>query len=110
MYSTNKNNQSVHQMQQAALGKSHLMHHNKCYYCKYMCIIMLCNQNTTGISTDEQMPAAHSVDGVNILGMMFICIAFGLILGGMENEGKPMLDFFECLHKATVRLIDIVLW
>lgn len=56
------------------------------------------------------MPTSHSVDGINILGIITISIAFGLILGGMENEGKPMLDFFDCLHKASIRLINIVLW
>lgn len=71
---------------------------------------MMCNQITTGVSTEEQMPKSHSVDGVNILGILLICIAFGLILGGMENEAKPMLDFFDCLHKATLRLINIALW
>lgn len=67
-------------------------------------------QNVTGISTDEQMPTSVSVEGVNILGILAICIAFGLILGSMENEAKPMLDFFACLHKATVRLINIAIW
>lgn len=75
-----------------------------------MCVIMPCNQNTTGISADEQMPTSHSVDAVNILGVIAICVAFGFILGSMENEAKPMLDFFDCLHKATIRLINIVLW
>lgn len=75
-----------------------------------MCIIMLCTQSTTGISTDEQIPTSHSVDGVNLLGIILICIAFGLILGGMENEAKPLLDFFDCLHKATIRLINIAIW
>ncbi|TWW73682.1 Excitatory amino acid transporter 1 [Takifugu flavidus] len=69
-----------------------------------------CYQNLTGISTDEQMPTTVSVDGVNILGVLVICIAFGLILGSMENEAKPMLDFFDCLHKVTVRLINIAIW
>lgn len=75
-----------------------------------MCVHMQCYQNLTGISTDEQMPTSGSVDGVNILGVLVICIAFGLILGSMENEAKPMLDFFDCLHKATVRLINIAIW
>uniref|UniRef100_A0A674PF99 Amino acid transporter n=1 Tax=Takifugu rubripes TaxID=31033 RepID=A0A674PF99_TAKRU len=72
--------------------------------------VRCCYQNLTGISTDEQMPTTVSVDGVNILGVLVICIAFGLILGSMENEAKPMLDFFDCLHKVTVRLINIAIW
>lgn len=86
------------------------MHHSKCYYCKYLCIIMMCNQNLTGILTEEQMPISHSVDAVNILGILLICTAFGLILGDMEDEAKPLLDFFDCLNRATVRLINTALW
>ncbi|XP_011614547.2 excitatory amino acid transporter 1-like isoform X1 [Takifugu rubripes] len=67
------------------------------------------NQSQQAI-LDEQMPTTVSVDGVNILGVLVICIAFGLILGSMENEAKPMLDFFDCLHKVTVRLINIAIW
>lgn len=65
---------------------------------------------TTGTFTDEQMPTSHIVNNVNILGILFICIAFGLILGDMENEAKPMLDFFDCLRKVTIRLVNIALW
>lgn len=86
------------------------MHHIKYYYCKYMCVTTSHNQKTTGTSTDELMPTASSVESLNILGIIVICVAFGLILGSMENEAKPMLDFFDCLHKATIRLINIAIW
>lgn len=59
---------------------------------------------------NNQMPMPGSVEGVNILGLITISIAFGLVLGKMENEGKPLRDFFRCLNKASMHLISIAIW
>lgn len=71
---------------------------------------MQCISNITGVFTDGWVPTSISVENVNILGVLVLCIAFGLILGSMENEAKPMLDFLDCLHKATIRLVNIAIW
>lgn len=60
--------------------------------------------------TDDQIPLPSTVDGVNILGLIVICIAFGLTLGSMENEAKPMMDFLCCLNKAITRMITAAIW
>lgn len=54
------------------------------------------------------MPGAS--DGLNVLGVLTFSVALGLILGSMEDEGKPLKDFFDCLNKATMRLVNIVIW
>lgn len=64
----------------------------------------------TGNLADDQMPVPSTVDAVNILGLIVICIAFGLTLGSMENEAKPMMDLLCCLNKVITRLITVVIW
>ncbi|XP_068605449.1 excitatory amino acid transporter 1-like [Brachionichthys hirsutus] len=60
--------------------------------------------------TDDKMPVGSTIVTPNILGLLVICVALGLILRNMENEGKPLRDVFDCLNKASMRLISIVIW
>uniref|UniRef100_A0A8C6WXK1 Amino acid transporter n=1 Tax=Neogobius melanostomus TaxID=47308 RepID=A0A8C6WXK1_9GOBI len=52
---------------------------------------------------------AGSSDGINILGLLVFCTALGLVLGGMENKGQPLRDFFTCLNTAIMNLVNIVM-
>lgn len=60
--------------------------------------------------TDDTFPVAGSSDGVNILGLLVFCTAFGLVLGGMDNKGQPLRDFFSCLNVAVMNLVNVVIW
>jgi solute carrier family 1 (high affinity glutamate transporter) protein 2 len=49
-------------------------------------------------------------DGMNVLGIISFCIAFGIILGNMGEAAKPMTQFFDCLSEIVMRLVNIIMW
>lgn len=60
--------------------------------------------------SDVTVPMAGTANGINTLGLLVFSVFFGSILGSMEAEGKPLRDFFDCLNKAIMRLVSIVIW
>ncbi|XP_047197823.1 excitatory amino acid transporter 1-like [Hippoglossus stenolepis] len=59
---------------------------------------------------NNTVPVPGSSDGMNMLGLLVFSVAFGLILGSMESQGKPLRDFFDCLNKAVMHLVNIFIW
>jgi len=49
-------------------------------------------------------------DGMNVLGLIVFCIAFGIIIGQLEEQGKLMVDFFVVLNEIVMRLVFIIMW
>uniref|UniRef100_A0A3B4ALP3 Amino acid transporter n=1 Tax=Periophthalmus magnuspinnatus TaxID=409849 RepID=A0A3B4ALP3_9GOBI len=68
----------------------------------YCCCVLLC-------SIAETIPVPGSSDGLNILGLLVFCTAFGLALGSTGSKGQPLRDFFTCLNSAIMNLINIVI-
>lgn len=55
-------------------------------------------------------PKVKKADGMNILGLVVFSIFFGCTLSKMGKTGKPLADFFECMHLATMKLVTLVIW
>ncbi|XP_076003692.1 excitatory amino acid transporter 1-like [Genypterus blacodes] len=70
----------------------------------------LLEDNLTEIETIEKMPKPGTVDGVNVLGLVIFCVGFGLILGSLEDQGKPLRDLFDCMNAIVMRLVTIAIW
>ncbi|XP_056156045.1 excitatory amino acid transporter 3 [Lampris incognitus] len=48
-------------------------------------------------------------DGVNVLGLIVFCVAFGLVIGKMGEKGRILLEFFDALNEATMKLVQIIM-
>lgn len=69
-------------------------------------IVPLSSQN---ITRDSKIIGTY-VDGANVLGLLVFCIVFGLVIGKMGEKGQILLEFFDALNEATMRLIQIIMW
>ncbi|XP_036304014.1 excitatory amino acid transporter 3-like [Pipistrellus kuhlii] len=77
--------------------------------------------NTTGASVTAVMTTAAKnatkeykvvgmyVDGINVLGLIVFCLVFGLAIGKMGKEGQILVDFFNGLMNATMKIIQIIM-
>ena len=48
--------------------------------------------------------------GMNVLGIVVFSIFFGAVISKMGPAGKPLADFFEAMHQATMKLTMLVIW
>ncbi|XP_028313633.1 excitatory amino acid transporter 1-like isoform X2 [Gouania willdenowi] len=62
------------------------------------------------ITEEEMIPVPGAVSGINALGLVVFSMCFGLIIGSMGEQGKPLKDFFDCLNEAIMRLVAIIMW
>lgn len=61
------------------------------------------------ITKDYKIVGTYS-DGLNILGLIVFCVAFGLVIGKMGEKGRILLEFFDALNEATMKLVQIIMW
>lgn len=80
------------------------------HYCCYTVTTLPTFHNIPGTPVGDRVPVQGTSEGINILGLLVFCVAFGLILGSMGTEGNPLRDFFDCLNKSILRLVSIVTW
>ena len=49
-------------------------------------------------------------NSANLLGVVVLSVLFGIILSGLGDNGKPIVDLFSCLFKVVMKIVDIVIW
>ena len=47
--------------------------------------------------------------GLDVLGLVVFCITFGAVLANMQEKGKIMIQFFEALNEASIRISIIII-
>ena len=55
-------------------------------------------------------PGIEMKDGINVLGIIVFCIAFGITIGGMGERGRLMVDFFVILDAIIMRIVSVIMW
>jgi len=60
--------------------------------------------------TDKMVRDLQYKDGMNVLGIIAFCTAFGIIIGNMQEEAKVMIDFFNVLSEIVMKLVGIIMW
>uniref|UniRef100_A0A3Q0SN00 Amino acid transporter n=1 Tax=Amphilophus citrinellus TaxID=61819 RepID=A0A3Q0SN00_AMPCI len=60
------------------------------------------------ITKEYKIVGAYS-DGINVLGLIVFCVVFGLVIGKMGEKGRILLDFFNALNEATMKLVQIIM-
>ncbi|KAA0717469.1 Excitatory amino acid transporter 1 [Triplophysa tibetana] len=62
------------------------------------------------LKREEMIPVLGTVNGINALGLVVFSMCFGLIIGSMKEQGRPLRDFFDCLNEVIMRLVAIIMW
>uniref|UniRef100_A0A452F5A2 Amino acid transporter n=1 Tax=Capra hircus TaxID=9925 RepID=A0A452F5A2_CAPHI len=67
---------------------------------------------TTAISknkTKEYKVVGMYSDGINVLGLIVFCLVFGIVIGKMGERGQILVDFFNALSDATMKIVQIII-
>uniref|UniRef100_A0A8C5EI82 Amino acid transporter n=1 Tax=Gouania willdenowi TaxID=441366 RepID=A0A8C5EI82_GOUWI len=74
-------------------------------------LVQACFQQVivVNITKDYKIVGSYS-DGINVLGIIVFCVAFGLVVGKMGEKGRILLEFFDALNEATMRLVQLIMW
>ncbi|KRY40658.1 putative sodium-dependent excitatory amino acid transporter glt-4 [Trichinella spiralis] len=57
-----------------------------------------------------EAPQTRLGKGMNILGLIFFSVVFGLFISLQEEEGEPLRDFFKSLESVMMKMIAVVIW
>lgn len=55
-------------------------------------------------------PTFEYTAGMNVLGVIIFCIAFGIVVGQMGDQGKVMVDFFVIMDQVIMKLVMMIMW
>ena len=48
--------------------------------------------------------------GTNMIGLIALSIAFGVVLNIIKEDGLPLVNLFRSLWTASMKLVEIIMW
>ncbi|KAM4877580.1 excitatory amino acid transporter 3 [Thomomys bottae] len=63
----------------------------------------------TKSKTKEYKIVGMYSDGINVLGLIIFCLVFGLVIRKMGEKGQILVDFFNALSDATMKIVQIIM-
>lgn len=58
---------------------------------------------------DYMVPSTEYTAGMNVLGVIIFCIAFGIVVSQLGDEAQVMVDFFSAMDKIIMKLVGYVM-
>lgn len=55
-------------------------------------------------------PPSHSASPLPLTGLIGFFIAFGICMGKMGDQAKPVADFFNILNEIIMKLVSMIMW
>jgi len=68
------------------------------------------NESSNETVKPEMERSLEFKDGMNVLGVIGFCIAFGIMIGQLGEEARVMIDFFNVLAEIVMKLVGIIMW
>ncbi|KAM9641843.1 excitatory amino acid transporter 3 [Trichechus inunguis] len=60
-------------------------------------------------TTKEYQVVGSYSEGMNVLGLIVFCLVFGIVIGKMGEKGQILVDFFNALSDATMKIVQIIM-
>ena len=48
--------------------------------------------------------------GTNMIGLITLSIAFGVVLNIIKEDGLPLVNLFRSLWTASMKMVEIIMW
>ncbi|MBN3283698.1 EAA3 protein, partial [Polyodon spathula] len=63
---------------------------------------------TANITKNYKIVGLYS-DGINVLGLIVFCLFFGIVIGQMGEKGRVLVDFFDAINEATMKIVQFIM-
>ncbi|CAG0879963.1 unnamed protein product [Darwinula stevensoni] len=50
------------------------------------------------------------INGINVIGLIVFCVAFGLVAGQMRSSGQVLIEFFVVLNDCIMKMVELIMW